>query len=120
MAWIALADMFRDTELQPSDVNTIARTLVEAGLNSKHAHAVLFDEVAPVFGKNLISVAGNWDGWSDEFVVREVQAYLARRQQRTLRRFFSFEGLVGAWIKRGLEGDWARVQRHMDLASPTV
>lgn len=117
---MALADMFRDTELQATDVDYIASTLLAAGFSSAQARAILFDEVAPVFGKNLVSVAGNWTGWSDEFVVREVRAYLAQNQRVRWRRLFSLQGLAGAWVKRNLKMDWGQIQQRMDTASRAV
>jgi hypothetical protein len=119
-AWIVLSELFRDTETQSFEYDDIARTLLAEGLTSAQAEAILFGEVAPVFGKNLVSVAGNWTGWSDEFVVREMHVHLARHQYSKWPRLFSLDGWLSAWLKHGLAQDWAQIQRRMDAASTTV
>jgi hypothetical protein len=66
--WVALPELFLDTELQPSDHEVIARTLKESGYSLDELDAILFDEVTPAFGGNLLSVAGEWAGWPEEAV----------------------------------------------------
>jgi hypothetical protein len=75
--WCALAALFLDTELQSTDFNRIAMVISEAGLSAGEAEKILKEEVAPVFTPNVVSVAGEWAGWSEEFVRESILANLS-------------------------------------------
>jgi hypothetical protein len=74
--WCALAELFLDTELQPADFARIAAVISGARLSAKEAEKILENEVAPAFLPNALSVAGEWAGWSVEFVKERVLAHL--------------------------------------------
>ena len=86
--WHALSDLFLDTELQPSDHRWIASVLDSSGFSKAELRAILEEEVTPAFGVNLLSVAGEWAGWSEE-EVREIVL-------RSMSRRFP----IGRWIGR--------------------
>jgi hypothetical protein len=118
-AWIALSELFRDTEITERDIHDIATTLCTLGFDVAAAEKILKTEVAPVFGWNLLAVAGNWTGWRDEDAVGLVQDWLAARTSATFR---------GAWMRSPLAAslreavfyglvkpDWQRVARAIAL-----
>ncbi len=115
--WIALSELFRDTELQPFDFDHIAATLREAGLDGAAAERVLLEEVAPAFGVNLFATAGNWQGWPDAVVVREVKSRLDQAAKAStamrLARGLGWRALRGVAYRRLLREDWARVLERM-------
>jgi hypothetical protein len=74
--WVGLSELFRDTELQAEDLVMIASGIRQAGFTKVEAEAILTREVAPVFVSNLMSIAGEWAGWSDEVVRDAVVAHL--------------------------------------------
>lgn len=88
--WHALSDLFLDTELQPSDHKWIASVLDSSGFSKAELRAILEEEVAPAFGVNLLSVAGEWTSWSEE----EVRVIVLR----SLNRHFP----LGRWIGKPL------------------
>ena len=86
--WCALAELFLDIELQPAGFARIAAMISQAGLSAGEAQKLLEEEVAPAFTLNLLGVAGEWTGWSGEFVKERVLAYLnAKAAQRAIARF---------------------------------
>jgi hypothetical protein len=88
--WCALSELYRDTELQPSELESIASTIREGNLSSEEAYRVLCNEVAPVFYINLLSVAGNWQGWDCDSVEEVVLEFLSKS------RFSQWRGRVAA------------------------
>ena len=74
--WTAMAEHFLDTETRQRLPST-AWVCVEAGLTSEAAHTIWCREIIPVVGSNLLSVAGEWAGWDDAWLISEVR----RRQQ---------------------------------------
>ena len=100
-AWSALSELFLDTELLDADYARLRAALAECGYSSAELRAILYDEVAPVLGFNLFSVAGEWMGWSEA----DLRRLLLPQVQRPRR---------GGWIvrivlRRYLAREWAKV-----------
>lgn len=86
--WCALAELFLDTELQSADFTRIAIVISNAGLSAGEAKKILEDEVAPVFMPNMLGAAGEWAGWSVDFVRERIMAHLnAGALQRGVAKF---------------------------------
>jgi len=86
----ALADLYLDTDPMLA-VPGIARVIVDGGYTLDAVEAMLRRDVRPAFYANLLLVAGEWAGWSPEFVRERVLATSERRVGRFLAggdRFF--------------------------------
>lgn len=70
--WRALSDLFLDTEIDDATYKYIARTIKELDLTLSVAETILWHEVYPVLESNLRSVAGVWDGWPDEWLLKHI------------------------------------------------
>ena len=101
--WSALSELFLDTELQPSDYRHIRETLAASGYGDAKLRRILREEVLPVFGGNLLSLAGEWAGWSDEGVRAEVLAYLRCDRPARVGR------IVAWWLRDYVEQEWTRI-----------
>ena len=67
-AWTALANLFLDTEHTEEIRHCLARDLRETGYSLAELEVILRHEVAPVFGGNLLSMAGEWALWGEDEV----------------------------------------------------
>jgi hypothetical protein len=76
--WKAMAAHFLDTETRQRLPYT-AWVCVEAGLNPEAAYAIWCREIIPVVGGNLLSVAGEWAGWDDAWLISEARRRQGRR-----------------------------------------
>jgi len=103
--WTALADTFLDTQLEPADYSRIAAVIREAGYDTREAEAIYREDVVPAFAGNLLSVTGEWSGWSQPFVRVRV---LARRRSRIGRAAYRL--LLGQHIA----AEWARVRKALE------
>lgn len=81
--WTSLADHFLDTETRDGVVRS-ALVCCEAGVDRDELERVWFDEVVPVVGGNLWSVAGEWAGWPDEWLLPRLAERRARRRGPTI------------------------------------
>jgi len=70
--WRALSTLFLDTEIDDETYKYIARTIKESNYSIQDAENILWYEVYPVLEKNLKSVAGVWDGWSDTWLLQNL------------------------------------------------
>ncbi len=71
--WRALSDLFLDTEATDFTFDYIARTVIETGYTPEEMQQILWEEVYPILESNLRSVAGEWAGWSDEWLLEHIK-----------------------------------------------
>jgi hypothetical protein len=70
--WRALSDLFLDTEIDETTYAYIARVVLETGYTVQEAQDILWGEVFPVLHLNLKSVAGEWAGWPDDWLLERL------------------------------------------------
>lgn len=69
--WVALSDLYLDTEPQ---WRRVAAVCAQAPFDLGGLQRILFDEVDPVLRANLSSIAGEWAGFDEEWLVGSIQA----------------------------------------------
>jgi len=70
--WRAFSELFLDTELSDKDYIHIAKVCSNSPYSLKDLEKILFKEVWSALRLNLYSMAGNWSGWSDDFIRDEI------------------------------------------------
>ena len=76
--WIALSDLWLDTELSPARVEAIAAVVRASRRTRSEVEDVLRRELAPFLDANLRSPAGVWSGFDPEWVCAQARACAAR------------------------------------------
>jgi hypothetical protein len=104
--WQALSELFLDTELQPYQYAYIARTIREQSLSVQEAEAILWQEIFPVMATNLIQVAGEWAGWTDQWFLKNMPAHLEKSRQPLNQLFF---WLPKKLVRKEIEREWQTV-----------
>lgn len=82
--WVALSDLYLDTELDGSGFRRIADALVQSGYTDEELQAILLEEVHPVCIPNLLSMVGEWEGFDPE----ELQRRILANQRRPWKKWF--------------------------------
>ncbi|WP_022825905.1 DUF7079 family protein [Hymenobacter norwichensis] len=72
--WIALAALYLDTELTDDDYKHIADVRYQARLSWAEMQRINQEEVAPVLVYNLLSVAGEWGGFDEQWLMQAITA----------------------------------------------
>jgi len=70
--WQALSELFLDTEVEDATFARIARVVLETGYSAQEVRNILWNEVFPVLEANLRSMAGEWAGWPDEWLLEHL------------------------------------------------
>ncbi len=70
--WVALSDLFLDTELKEYNHGHIAKMMKESGYTLDEIEDILMLEVFPVCIANLHSVAGEWAGFDENWVCETI------------------------------------------------
>jgi hypothetical protein len=110
--WLALAELFLDTELDDAALERIAATLAASGLPREALVAIHEIEVAPVLAANLASVAGEWRGFDDAALAQRIAERLRRRSP--LGRRLDHHSLIRWWRARATRDDLAGVLDRVD------
>ncbi len=96
--WVALSDLFLDTDVSLFDARIVS-AIRASRFSASEVEQILRDEVGPVFYDNLLDVAGEWAGWTDEFIKVEVRAHLSKPTSVRLARRLLSEAVVGSVVK---------------------
>ena len=97
--WIALSDLFLDTELQEYNHLYIAKAMKESGYSLAEIEGILLLEVFPVCIANLRSVAGEWAGFDENVLCETI---IAAKRPNRFRRWMnrrSFSLIKNDWQK---------------------
>jgi len=67
-----MTEFYLDTELTDRDIGYVARTCAASPYSLAELDRIMFCEVGPAFAPNLLSMAGEWAGWREEFIQERI------------------------------------------------
>ncbi len=70
--WLALSEFYLDTELQDSDFRNIAFTILASQYSLDEVKTINKYEVFPILQANLLSPAGEWAGFDEDWLVEKI------------------------------------------------
>jgi hypothetical protein len=79
--WMALSEFYLDTELQDSDFRHIAFTILDSPYSLDEVKTINKYEVFPILQANLLSSAGEWAGFDEEWLVEKI-LYLIEKKSK--------------------------------------
>ena len=105
--WVALSELWLDTELSIADLERIARVMADSGLAVGELREVYLVEVAPAVSANLLTTAGVWAGFDEEWLCSRIIANLRDRPRLT--RFWSWFPLTRRAMTYATEEQWHKL-----------
>lgn len=105
--WMALSELWLDTELSTMDLERIAHVMAASRLSIEELRQVYLVEVAPVVSPNLLSVAGVWAGFDEEWLCSQIIRNLRDRPRRT--RFWAWFPLTRRLMVYATERHWTKL-----------
>lgn len=97
--WLALSELFLDTEI---DLEYIISSLQTSGYSRPDIESIMQNEVAPVLGGHVLSVAGEWMGFD---LTPVEQRYLKGQARPTL---------LGRAALHVIREDWRKVLGQLE------
>jgi hypothetical protein len=105
--WAALSDLWLDTEQTVNDLQRIAGVMRRSGYSIDKLREIYLFEVAPVVFLNLLTVAGEWAGFDEEWLFAEATK---RAKQRNLILRAMVRLGIGKWLMTyATEGHWVKL-----------
>ncbi len=114
--WIALSDFYLDTELTDDTYRHIARKINESPFSLEEVKEIDRTEVFPVLYSNLLSVAGVWGGFQEEWLVSAIQK--KKKNRNVFSRFVHY--LIYHSMKGMFKECWEQVQVQMQASSSSA
>ncbi len=98
--WNALSDLYLDTDATLLH-EYIVRTLAASPYSLDELHEMLMYDVHPALYQNLMSMAGEWAGFDETWLVERIATI--RRQPRWRRR-------ITHWFARDIDVQWRTLE----------
>jgi hypothetical protein len=108
--WIALSELYLDTELTREDFDRISNTFLHSGLELSDIKKIDLLEVFPVLQTNLLSVAGVWAGFDEEWLLSECTKCYYRSKNIFYRLICKFFNFFFYWMRRDY---WNQIEKRM-------
>lgn len=78
--WLALSELYLDTELDAHDFSHVARVSKSSGFSLAEARRIDAYEVAPLVGRNLWVPAGVWSGFDTSWLYQNCEINFNKRK----------------------------------------
>ena len=109
--WIALSELYLDTELQKYTHRWMAQIFLNSPYSWEEIMRINKYEVFPVLIHNMLSPAGQWMGFNEEWMIEAIQNSLKNKSI-----FRKLETQLGYRIQYWmLKGDVEKLKSHYEL-----
>lgn len=105
--WLNLAEFYLDTELQETDYLRIAEVFKKSNFTLEEIKEIDLYEVFPTLQSNLNSVAGEWAGFPEDWLIQACTNNLKRRSNKLFRLLTSLRYKNAYWMRKT---HWERLE----------
>lgn len=108
--WLALSELYLDTELSTNDFERLVAVFKKSGFELNEIREIDLFEVFPVLQTNLLSVAGEWVGFDKDWLFRECQKGWEKRQNLIYRLRCRIFNRMYYWMRKEY---WQELEKRM-------
>lgn len=111
LLWIALSDLWLDTELTDMTYQSIVRDMISSAYSIEKIEKIFAEEVAPVVYSNLFNIfpGGTWSGFDSQWLSREIIKNLEKQKRNLIYRTW-VKSVAGKFIMtKMVQNDWEKV-----------
>lgn len=106
--WLALSEFYLDTELNEADFKRIAEILKESGYSFRELKQINYEEVAPVVSPNTLTVAGEWSGFDEEWLIEEIVKKINQEKRNSI-----FNKIYKKYIDSITNLYWKQIEKYL-------
>lgn len=103
--WLAISELFLDTNLEAVDIRRIATELARSPYSLEDLDNILLHEVYPACHWNLVSIAGEWSAFDPDWL----ESRILRGPSGFATMWAHSVGRVGRFSSIA----WRRIKRHV-------
>jgi len=108
--WIALSEFYLDTQLTSDDFDRISSVFRNSGLQLNDIKEIDLLEVFPALQPNLLSVAGEWAGFNNNWLLDECEKRYRRRKKFFHKLNCKFWNICFYWMRRDY---WNQIEKRI-------
>lgn len=109
--WLAMSDLFLDSDVTTS-YDYIARTCAASTYSMDELYKILKNEVTPACAANLMSIAGEWAGFNQQWLEQRISNAISNKNM-VGRYFYSFS--TNFVIGKNIDAHWAKISTKITL-----
>ena len=110
--WNVISEFYLDTELQEADYDRISKTLMASGFDIEELKAMDLYEVFPVLKNNLLSAAGVWNGFDENWLNEACEKVHLKRKNRLFRWKIKCYNLFLYWMRKD---HWIEMENRIKM-----
>jgi hypothetical protein len=117
--WLALSDLWLDTEPTELTYQAIVREISNLGYSFETAEKIMAEEVAPVVYSNLFNIfpGGTWDGFDADWLNKAIIQSLEKQEKNTIYRTWTRSSAGKFVMTNMVRDDWRKVARLYQSSS---
>ncbi|MES2655889.1 MAG: hypothetical protein V4620_09895 [Bacteroidota bacterium] len=112
--WIALSEFYLDTQLTPEDFDRISSIFQNSGLHINDIKEIDILEVFPLLQTNLVSAAGSWAGFNEDWLLTECTKRYKRRNNVLHKLSCKFWNSLFYSMRRDY---WEQIEKRMNATT---
>lgn len=113
-AYIILSELFLDTEHTPLELHYLSTSLRPLGIPAATLQHMLRHDLFPILYPNFLSIAGEWQGFDEDWLLQKVQD---RRSGRGVARWMKLDGVVWYLMGHMVQSLWDKVKEGLNDGS---
>jgi hypothetical protein len=107
--WIALSELYLDTDIENSDYDRIVQVLKTSEFSLDELKAIDLYELFPTLQSNLNSVIGEWGGFDEEWLISKCKRNFKLKNWRIRRSYCDYENKKHYWMR---ENCWLEIEKR--------
>ena len=111
-SWTLISRFYLDTELGNEDYNNIVHEFSGLNFSLEELQEIDLYEVFPALQKNLLSVAGVWDGFNEEWLQDQCMKNYKQKTKLIFRFKVRLLNYVHFWMR---QKHWAEIRDRMTV-----
>lgn len=107
--WLALSELWKNTELFDYELNHIADQMISSGYSLAEIENICFREVAPAVYKNLIDFSGSWTGFEADSLYQAIVQNIKKQDDSSLHKFWVQSSIGQSLMTKSVKEDWQKI-----------
>jgi hypothetical protein len=112
--YVSLSQLYLDTELSDSELELMVSEFKNSGYDLSAIKEIDLFEVFPVLQTNLMVPAGVWDGFDEDWLIKECEWRKKKKWWFLYRLWIRFYNVLFYWMRKDywikLEAIWSEAQ----------
>lgn len=109
--WEAISNFYLDTELDASDYDYLASIFEKSDYSIEELKHIDLYEVFPTLYMNLLSIAGEWAGFNQDWLNEKCYKNYNKKESFTFKMKIKILNKLHYWMRKG---NWEEIERRIN------